>query len=235
MTRTSTLILIAAMQLGFSLPASTQGLPNLIVAVYNRAVSQSMLLEGEQTAAHVFQRAGIAIEWLDCTSNLPPAPCARPAEGNLFVLTIVKRWPVQVWNSDKLGMSVENQDGRGVYCYVFEETLESVVGETHVSRSRLLGYGIAHELGHLLMGAHSHSSVGIMSPRWSDSELLAIRLGSLSFTPEESALMREHLMEAEKSFGGGSAGSPESQWTERGHAAGSASDGNGRGMSLCGQ
>lgn len=194
MNRTSrTVVLMAAMQLGFSLQGSTQGLPNLMVAVYNRAVGQRTLLEGEQTAVHVFQRAGIAIEWLDCTSKAPPPACTRPAEGSLFVLTIVKRWPVQVWNSDKLGMSVENPDGRGVYCYVFEEALESVVSETHVSRSRLLGYGIAHELGHLLKGAHSHSSVGIMSARWSDSELLAIRLGSLSFTPEESAIMRGHL------------------------------------------
>jgi len=49
----------------------------------------------------------------------------------------------------------------------------------------LLGYVIAHELAHLLLGPSSHSSHGVMRDPWSGKELLAAEQRGLSFLSSE--------------------------------------------------
>jgi hypothetical protein len=54
----------------------------------------------------------------------------------------------------------------------------------------LLGTVVAHELGHLLLGSHAHSQVGIMVPVWEEESLRNMGMGHLLFTREQSSLMK---------------------------------------------
>jgi hypothetical protein len=56
----------------------------------------------------------------------------------------------------------------------------------------LLGYIIAHELGHLLLGP-GHAPSGIMRATWDMNDLEAIRQGRLKFSREECARIRKIL------------------------------------------
>jgi hypothetical protein len=59
-----------------------------------------------------------------------------------------------------------------------------------VNRGVLLGYVIAHELGHLLLPPKSHSVTGVMRGTI-DLQLAAAK--QLRFTPEEGQLIRRKL------------------------------------------
>ena len=48
-----------------------------------------------------------------------------------------------------------------------------------------LGHVIAHELGHLLLGAGYHSVAGIMKGSWSSRQVLSAAQGVLQFQPGE--------------------------------------------------
>jgi hypothetical protein len=61
------------------------------------------------------------------------------------------------------------------------------------ARAVVLGHLIAHEIGHLLLGPGRHSSTGIMSFPWSQSVLRQIARAHLSFTADETELIRERL------------------------------------------
>jgi hypothetical protein len=53
----------------------------------------------------------------------------------------------------------------------------------------VLGCVIAHELGHLLLGAHGHSRTGIMQAQWGIEQTQRALMSQLSFLPEEARLM----------------------------------------------
>jgi hypothetical protein len=57
----------------------------------------------------------------------------------------------------------------------------------------ILGHLAAHELGHLLLGAGSHSSTGIMHVPWHLKELDIIAQGLMVFRPQEAERMRTNI------------------------------------------
>jgi hypothetical protein len=57
----------------------------------------------------------------------------------------------------------------------------------------LLGTVAAHELGHLLLGSHAHSSIGIMTPHWEPETLRRMNMGGLLFTREQASRMQERI------------------------------------------
>lgn len=58
----------------------------------------------------------------------------------------------------------------------------------------LRGHVLAHELGHLLLGAHSYSDAGTMSFPWNKKQMLAASRETLRFKPEAAQRIRETLI-----------------------------------------
>ena len=82
-------------------------------------------------------------------------------------------------------------DGKGAYADVFFNRLRQTAGKLNIAQ--LLGAVSAHELGHLLLGSHSHALIGIMEPTWGPESLRRISMGNLTFTPEQHRSMRSRL------------------------------------------
>jgi hypothetical protein len=54
----------------------------------------------------------------------------------------------------------------------------------------LLGHGIAHEIGHLLLGTQRHSSSGLMQAHWDARELRLAVSGLLNFSARQAEAIR---------------------------------------------
>jgi hypothetical protein len=91
------------------------------------------------------------------------------------------------------GVSFLGEDGSGKYSNVFYERVAEAHHEWGANLAALLGTVAAHELGHLLLGSHAHSYIGIMAPVWEGESLRQIAMGGLHFTQEQSSLMRTRL------------------------------------------
>lgn len=59
-----------------------------------------------------------------------------------------------------------------------------------INLPRVLGYTIAHEIGHVLLGANSHTATGLMQPVWNAQALAAMAKGWLRFTPRQARQVR---------------------------------------------
>jgi hypothetical protein len=59
--------------------------------------------------------------------------------------------------------------------------------------STLLGYAMAHELGHLLLGTNSHSPTGLMRADWRTKDLIDMSQGGLRFSEEQARAMKAKL------------------------------------------
>ncbi len=57
----------------------------------------------------------------------------------------------------------------------------------------LLGYVMAHEIGHILQGVSQHSREGIMKQRWEAVDYQDMRRGVLKFSESDVSLIRQGL------------------------------------------
>ena len=73
---------------------------------------------------------------------------------------------------------------------MFYHRVESLAVALACPHAVILGYAVAHEVGHLLLGTNSHPPRGIMRARWTEKELLAASAGRFGFFPQQAAKMR---------------------------------------------
>jgi hypothetical protein len=164
------------------------------VLVYNSAPASPTVLKGaEIEAARILRAAGIAVVWLNCSahSNLMNDSCRRGSASDEFVLHIVPDGKTA--NDFVFGLAFLDQEGTGKYSDVFLDRIEQAHRDFDLNMSRLLGAVAAHELGHLLLGSHAHSTTGIMTPRWEEDTLRSMNMGRLLFTHEQAARMQDRL------------------------------------------
>ena len=189
-------VLIVSAALGSSMWAREPD-TTIAVLVYNYASLQPKeLAQTERGAATIYERAGIAIEWLDCPLSskeaaLYPACPIQPGPDNLITRflpqALAERLPrVQ----DRFGFAMLADDGGfAMTANVFTDTVLNIGSD----RETVLGAVVAHELGHLLLGAHSHSQTGVMRSHWYHGELRTIAQHALSFTPGQAEQLRANI------------------------------------------
>src|SRR5215469_18774603 len=165
------------------------------VMVFNfRQVSTDILSNAEREADQIFAHAGMKIVWQECPTGTEPC---RKRPGPVFFLAI-KAGPVQNDFLDVVSGQAKVADHLAVIYY---DALPRVARHKTTPReaSTLLACVIAHELGHLLLGAHGHSIHGIMRDRWDIEQTRLALMSDLDFMPEEGKLMRSALLDGTQS------------------------------------
>jgi hypothetical protein len=169
------------------------------VRTYNyAAVSAELLSAARSEAEHIFKRARIAIDWIDC--RVPGAAsgsaCTDPLiERRDLMLRLMERPPV---NSDDrfvaLGESmVDREERRGVLMTIDMSPVRIIARRSTTPIPTLLGRAIAHEIGHLLLGSADHSRLSVMRAQWSNDELRGVKPAHWGFSSREGAQMRQSL------------------------------------------
>lgn len=164
------------------------------VLVYNNARVPSTVLDQAGTeAARIFHQAQIKLVWVNCSARNVGRECRIGPTRNDLVLHVIPRGKT---SSDSVfGGSYLSEEGIGRYADVFFERIERAHQISGTAVPQLLGAVAAHEIGHLLLGLHAHTWMGIMSARWSTEELRKMGMGSLLFTRQQADRMNERLRE----------------------------------------
>jgi hypothetical protein len=175
--------------------AAAEGIPARITVLVNDSagVPAEVLKQAEQEAGRIFRPAGVEVSWVNCGEEtvMEDGLCSEVPGANRFVLHIV---PTGKTSSDLVfGVAFLGEDGRGKYCNVFFDRIQDGHRDLGASTSQLLGTVAAHELGHLLLGSHSHSRRGIMEPVWKEEAIRQTGMGTFLFTAEQGELMRERI------------------------------------------
>ena len=175
-------------------PGATQA--KITVVIFNYVeVPEDTLTEAQAYARNVFQRAGVRIEWSD------PSRQAKRTMSPALAMRIVPNSMIAGWarNGDHAGYALVPADGEvGAIAGAYYERIAELARRFECKRALLLGYVIAHELGHLLLGANSHSNMGIMAyPIERDDVLLAAQ-NRLHFTRSQAQRIRRRI----RSLGG---------------------------------
>ena len=183
-------ITAAAMLLNFSPPTpagATQPDVTLKIWVANYAqVPKRELSRAERIAGSIFHDAGVEMIWLVSPldgMHLESKYDIRP--GNIF-LTILRRAAPGTFSAHELGFAIPCPEPKiGCQAYISYPLVRDLARNGDVSKSEILGAAMAHEMGHILLGA-GHSCMGIMKPHWNQHDLSGVAWHQLNFMPHEA-------------------------------------------------
>jgi hypothetical protein len=165
----------------------------------------SALLAAEGEATRILAQAGVNARWTDCPTSpaeLKSYPNCQPHwQVNDYVLDVIPESMVASLGRSQEAFGTTPECSVGPYCtaIVFYDRARTMANGQTAAAPVLLGRAMAHEIGHLLLGANSHSPSGIMSASWSARELRLNAGPAMLFTEEQSRQMKTHLIKRVKS------------------------------------
>jgi hypothetical protein len=170
----------------------------LILRVYRYAPTDPELLKGaEEVAAGILQNAGIRSEWLECSTSPGKSEayptCGSEMEAADVVLRLLPERmaeKVRGVSEEALGFAQPCPEGEpACELSVFYSRIDALASDGYRA-DRILGYVIAHEIAHVLIGA-GHSDEGIMRREWSRSDLRRISWGlRVDFSQDQAKELR---------------------------------------------
>jgi hypothetical protein len=141
-------------------------------------------------AKRVLLQAGVSVEFVQCSrggeqAGLPA--CTGPLGPADLVLRIFE--PKMAVKGEELGYAAMTPEG-GACITVFINPAQEKGRVVSLSNGTLLGHAVAHEIGHLLLGANSHSPAGIMRSVWRRVDEEWMVKGALLFDKRQAARMQ---------------------------------------------
>ncbi len=179
-------------------PSTLDAPPHLQVSLFNDAhLDFATLARAKARASAIFAQSGIEVDWLICGAAEPAdfspnsSGCATLAWPSHLSVRI--RPQALTVSAETFGQAYVDATGQGVYSNVYFQNLVLGPQRRQLTDAEMLGYVLAHELGHLLLGTNSHSPTGLMQARWDNAALSAASHSFLFFTPAQSSILRSRL------------------------------------------
>ncbi len=198
----STLLILTLALPGLGRAASFESpRPNhrINVRIFNYAsVSKSAFDKAQKEASRIFRRSGIEINWIECavadkSVTADPRCTAKPLATDIL-MRIVPKEMVKFKRRSEFGVAfLPAEGGFGKYASVFHARVLGYVERWHASEGLLLGHFISHEMGHLLLGANSHSHGGLMTAIWGREAIQRASRAALLFSSQEATRMQEQV------------------------------------------
>ncbi len=130
------------------------------VRIFNYAdVPSAEFAKAWKETRRIFRRAGVDTTWTDCAipgENAASNPrCIAKTKASDIVIRIIPAVE-NFKNHNEFGVAlIPSGRGFGKYASIFYDRVEGYVERWRTSEGLLLGHLIAHEMGHLLLGAGS--------------------------------------------------------------------------------
>jgi hypothetical protein len=156
-------------------------------------ISEKELVAAESYAAAIYRAAGISTVW----TNTLWTP-GRGRSPHFTVAILSNKMTLKKCEDSRLAASVmgtaiyRRPDDSGGIAYVFADRIGRTAMEHLAKFDQGLGHAMAHEVGHLLLGAHHHAPAGLMAPDWKPREK---RLAT--FTPRQIQVIRDRTTATE--------------------------------------
>ncbi len=176
--------------------AAASGAPmEITVQIFNNAnAPQLEIRQAEREAGWMFQKAGIAVHWVECPLLMRERGgdqvCRETDDPGLFVVSINAVDPPEQ-SDTALGFALIG--GRANHAAaVYPRIAAQTQNDPEYRDCVLLGSVLAHELAHLLFRSTRHGE-GIMQPNWTRRDYQAMTQRRMVFTSRQAQALRRML------------------------------------------
>lgn len=177
------------------------GRPALTVRWYGtHEVSRDNIAVARVFVEQIFAHARIEVVWNECSAaHGTPADashCAPPPGPAEVILRMGTAGPLNRRRYSSMGESLIGQPEHAPPCFatVFVDRVIGIAADARMDWRRLLGYAIAHELGHLLLNDPRHPANSLMRAVWSRRELRRNSAADWLFGADEAETMRAAIL-----------------------------------------
>jgi hypothetical protein len=181
----------------WTLSGAAQTLPLRIqIMVYDRAgVAPKALSQAEGLTGKILVAAGVDTEWsagaisdlqrlgTDFTARTP-VDCASGSGTDLVRVAVFGHAPAGL-PVQALGFSLPCAM-TGIQVVIYADRVAKVSETNAPTFSRVLGYAMAHELGHVLLRSAGHGDFGLMRGVWSKSDWQRAAVSIIPFSPAQA-------------------------------------------------
>ena len=177
---------IVAIGLAGTTPAAFGGEPELSamrILVINKAgvPPPDVLVRAQAETARIYAAVGVRLVWTDPLSFFSRLTMMIVPTSNLELTKGA---------ADAMGAAPAADEGTGRLAYAFYDRIEASAQLHGADPAKVLGYVMAHELGHILLARGSHSAEGIMNGRWGEFEMDLVAASLLRFTKAQATSIR---------------------------------------------
>ena len=163
------------------------------VTVCNQGgVGNSVVAAAKAEVERVYWAVGVQVAWHPCDEFADPE---RPSRVPWFLIRLRNDKPLAPAGPASLavmGRAFVGEREEGTVADAYFREIRATAEQDHADAGALLGFVIAHELGHLLLGP-GHEGEGVMRAEWGHKEIDAVRQRRLWFTRDGAQRIREVL------------------------------------------
>jgi predicted metalloprotease len=163
------------------------------VSVCNQGhLPEALIAQAEAQADTVFRGMDVDVVWAKCQDEVASEDAER---GVRFVIRLRNDKPPKTAGQaslDAMGRSYVSAPGDGYMADIYYKAVQELAERHGTDEDGILGYVVAHELGHLLLGP-GHSPHGIMHAPWNTADAMAVKQRGLKFTAAQQERIRRNL------------------------------------------
>jgi hypothetical protein len=161
----------------------------LVVRIYDSVgVSPAELDRARASAGAILASVGIEPIWRPCHVSA----CTGPVKPHEIAIRVVRSGPESAKHS--LGFSlIDVPRHAGSLGTIYEDRVRDLAAQAGVDDGELFGRAMAHEIGHMLIGAPTHSRFGLMRAVWATGELRRGLPSDWLFSKQEGPELRRRL------------------------------------------
>ncbi len=187
--------------------ATDRALPEarVMVRLYDQAELDAGTLErARQISSKVFRLAGVEIDWVACSVDGTESKpiCAKPLGPNEISVRILERSASRKGTASHAAgahaFQLPGIKGAG-FISLFQDRLKTLPVDKRVHIGTVLGYVMAHEIGHILLPPNSHSRAGLMKAVLGRAEWAAASMGGLNLTSKQRRIINRRVLSATQS------------------------------------
>ena len=163
---------------------------------YSRLPGES-LSRATTIVTRLYERIDVRTEWIGVLRPKERTEAARSAEkpsvpiGQLTIIVLTPTMAARGRIADGvLGYAAVADEGMGRIAYVIYDRVRSIAAEGAMREGDLLGFVMAHEIGHLLLPRGPQPSTGLMKGCWTMQEVRRMDVLKLEFSPEQAGQIR---------------------------------------------
>jgi len=199
---TGLIITIAMLGARFSSAAESTADQTITVQIQDHAhVPEASLSKAAAMVTRMYERIGVRIQWTGVVrwdgGHARFDHREETSHDALGQLTIIILNPKMADRGrvapGVLGFAAVPDEGMGRIAYAVYDRVRSIALEVPTSDSNLLGFVMAHEIGHLMLPRGSHTRSGLMKSDWDVRDLARVDLQKLQFSELQAEQIRSTI------------------------------------------
>jgi hypothetical protein len=193
-----TVLMIGAFPAGRAAAAETIDIPAIGIRIYDYAhMSPAVIARAQRIVDNVYSTIGVRPAWwptLRADIGRQPAATGHAADLTVIILSrgMERR---RTFREGVVGTAPISLTEGGQIAYLLADRILEVSAYSEHLATNVMGLVMAHEIAHLLLPYGSHSTSGVMRPRWGLEELRWLDgRPPPTFTPAHATALRHALL-----------------------------------------